>query len=230
MRKQRDKVIKKSEDSKKKSLQKKKQADGDRARERIKKQAQIKQAQIKKEEVSKKGDKIFPMSNKGDSSKETQKGDTEKLGDIRKEREKDAVKKRTDAINKQKDAAVTKEKEKATKKIADLVGEEEETTSIMKKKTFKELRVDEGTNARQRGEIQSPRSEKEYDALSPADKKIIDRRTRNAFKQSISRQPGESPRNKRSKRKRKNFEELDLDAIEEAKKKGYPETPRQKKE
>jgi hypothetical protein len=97
-------------------------------------------------------------------------------------------------------------------------------------KTFKTLRVDEGTNARQRGEVQSPRSQKEYDALSPKDKKLVDARTKRAFKQSISRQPGESPRNKRSKRKRKNFEELDLDAIDEAKKKGYPETPRQKKE
>jgi len=75
-------------------------------------------------------------------------------------------------------------------------------------KTFKNLRVlDEGTSARQRGEVQSPRSQKEYDALSPKDKKIIDKRTRNAFKQSISRQPGESPRNKRITTKRKNFEE-----------------------
>jgi hypothetical protein len=62
----------------------------------------------------------------------------------------------------------------------------------------------EGTNARQRGEVQSPRSQEEYDALSPEDKKIVDKRTRNAFKQSISRQPGESPRNKRTKRKPRN--------------------------
>jgi hypothetical protein len=66
--------------------------------------------------------------------------------------------------------------------------------------------MDEGTNARQRGEVQSPRSQKEYDALSPADKKIVDARTKRAFKQSISRQPGESPRNKRTKRKKKNEE------------------------
>ena len=74
-------------------------------------------------------------------------------------------------------------------------------------KTFKELSDDitnEGTNARQRGEVQSPRSQKEYDALSPEDKEIVDKRTRNAFKQSISRQPGESPRNKRTKRKPRN--------------------------
>jgi hypothetical protein len=62
----------------------------------------------------------------------------------------------------------------------------------------------EGTNARQRGEVQSPRSQEEYDALSPEDKKIVDKRTRNAFKQSISRQPGESPRNKRTKKKPRN--------------------------
>ena len=71
-------------------------------------------------------------------------------------------------------------------------------------KTFKTLRVDEGTNARQRGEVQSPRSEKEYDALSPKDKKIVDKRIENAKKQSMSPNPGESPRNKRTKRKPQN--------------------------
>ena len=73
-------------------------------------------------------------------------------------------------------------------------------------KTFKEISkdIEEGTSARQRGEVQSPRSQKEYDALSPKDKKIVDARTKNAFKQSISRQPGESPRNKRSKKKPRN--------------------------
>ena len=82
-------------------------------------------------------------------------------------------------------------------------------------KNFKDLSDDltanEGTkNARQRGEVQSPRSQKEYDALSPKDKKIVDARTKRAFVQSISRQPGESPRNKRStpKRKKKTWEEL----------------------
>jgi nicotinamidase-related amidase len=67
-----------------------------------------------------------------------------------------------------------------------------------------EVHTNEGTNARQRGEVQSPRSQEEYDALSPEDKKIVDKRTRNAFKQSISRQPGESPRNKRTKKKPRN--------------------------
>jgi hypothetical protein len=74
-------------------------------------------------------------------------------------------------------------------------------------KTFKDLLVQsikEGTNARQRGEPPSPRTPEEYDALSLKDKKIVDRRTKNAFKQSISRQPGESPRNKRTKRKPRN--------------------------
>lgn len=145
---------------------------------------------------SKKGDTMFPQRTPND----TEKGDTEKLADIRKEREKDAVKKRTDAINKQKDTAITKEKEKAAKKISGL-GED-----IIMKKTFKEIskEIEEGTNARQRGEVQSPRSPEEYDALSPADKKIVDRRTKNARKQGMSRQPGESPRNKRTKRKPRN--------------------------
>lgn len=75
-------------------------------------------------------------------------------------------------------------------------------------KTFKEIskEIEEGTkNAKQRsGEVQSPRSQKEYDALSPEDKEIVDARTKRAFKQSISRQPGESPRNKRKKRKPRN--------------------------
>jgi hypothetical protein len=62
--------------------------------------------------------------------------------------------------------------------------------------------MDEGTSARQRGEIQSPRTPEEYDALSPKDKKIIDKRIKNAKKQSMSRQPGESPRNKRSPKKK----------------------------
>ena len=62
----------------------------------------------------------------------------------------------------------------------------------------------EGTNARQRGEIQSPRSQEEYDALSPKDKKIIDKRIANAKKQGMSANPGESPRNKRTKRKPQN--------------------------
>jgi hypothetical protein len=66
-------------------------------------------------------------------------------------------------------------------------------------KTFKTLRVDEGTNARQRGEVQSPRSQKEYDRLSPKDKKLVDDRIKRAFKQSISANPGESPRNKKKK-------------------------------
>ena len=61
----------------------------------------------------------------------------------------------------------------------------------------------EGTNARQRGEIQSPRSQEEYDALSPKDKKIIDKRIANAKKQGMSPNPGESPRN-RKKRKPQN--------------------------
>ena len=170
---------------------------------------------VEKPSQPKKGDKMFPRTtergNPKDAAKETQRSDTEKLADIRKDREKDSVKRRTDAINKQKDTAIAKEKEKAAKKISGLVGEEliveEESPgdAIMKKKTFKNLRaIDEGTSARQRGEVQSPRSQKEYDALSPEDKKIVDRRTRNAFKQSISRQPGESPRNKRKKKKPRN--------------------------
>ena len=74
-------------------------------------------------------------------------------------------------------------------------------------KNFKDLSDDltanEGTkNARQRGEVQSPRSQKEYDALSPKDKKIVDARTKRAFVQSISRQPGESPRNRKKKKPR----------------------------
>jgi hypothetical protein len=68
--------------------------------------------------------------------------------------------------------------------------------------------VEEGTNARQRGEVQSPGSKKEYDALSPEDKEIVDKRIANARKQSMSRQPGESPRNKRSTPKRKKNEEV----------------------
>lgn len=51
----------------------------------------------------------------------------------------------------------------------------------------------EGTNARQRGEIQSPRSEKEYDALSPENKKIVDKRTQNARAQSMLPNPNSSP-------------------------------------
>jgi DUF4097 and DUF4098 domain-containing protein YvlB len=74
-------------------------------------------------------------------------------------------------------------------------------------KTFKELLKDiitnEGTNARQRGEVQSPRSQDEYDALSPKDKKIVDKRIEKAKKQSMSANPGESPRN-RKKRKPRN--------------------------
>jgi len=160
-----------------------------------------------------KGDKMFPQRNPRDAAKETQRSDTEKLADIRKDREKDSVKRRTDAINKQKDTAIAKEKEKAAKKISGLVGEElvvEENSpgdAIMKKKkTFKEIskEIEEGTSARQRGEVQSPRSQKEYDALSPEDKEIVDARTKRAFKQSISRQPGESPRNKRKKKKPRN--------------------------
>ena len=73
--------------------------------------------------------------------------------------------------------------------------------------------VEEGTNAQERGEVQSPRSEEEYDALSPADKKIVDKRIRNAFKQSISRQPGESPRNKRKKMGESIEEDAGLRAI-----------------
>ena len=64
--------------------------------------------------------------------------------------------------------------------------------------------MDEGTNARQRGEIQSPRTPEEYDALSPKDKKIIDKRIANAKKQGMSANPGESPRNKRTKKKPQN--------------------------
>ena len=67
-----------------------------------------------------------------------------------------------------------------------------------------EVHTNEGTNARQRGEIQSPRSQEEYDALSPKDKKIIDKRIKNAKKQGMSANPGESPRNKRTKRKPQN--------------------------
>jgi nicotinamidase-related amidase len=67
-----------------------------------------------------------------------------------------------------------------------------------------EIHTNEGTNARQRGEIQSPRTPEEYDALSPKDKKIIDKRIKNAKKQGMSANPGESPRNKRTKRKPQN--------------------------
>ena len=91
----------------------------------------------------KKGDKMFPYTtakgNPRDAAKETQKSDREKLADIRKDREKDSVKRRTDAINKQKDAAIAKEKEKAAKKISGLVGEENSHGDAIMKKTFKEL-------------------------------------------------------------------------------------------
>ena len=74
-------------------------------------------------------------------------------------------------------------------------------------KTFKELSDDitnEGTNAKQRGEVQSPRSQDEYDALSPRDKKIVDKRIEKAKKQSMSANPGESPRNNRKMKKPRN--------------------------
>jgi hypothetical protein len=143
LRKSRDKLIKKSADSKKKSLQKQKQAKAGRERDMIKRQAQIKQAQTPPPAPPKKNEDVSFSSSSGRAPK------------------------------------------------------------IMK--SFKELRaMDEGTNARQRGEVQSPRSPEEYDALSPADKKIVDKRTKNARKQGMSRQPGESPRNKRTKRKPRN--------------------------
>ncbi|MCP4923119.1 MAG: hypothetical protein GY915_03685, partial [bacterium] len=149
----------------------------------------LKDLLAEKPSPSLKGDTMFPQRTPKDASKETQRSDKEKLADIRKDREKDSVKKRTDAINKQKDTAITKEKEKAAKKISglgeelvvELVVEENSPGGAIMKKTFKELRVlEEGTSARQRGEVQSPRSQKEYDAITPKDKKIVDRRTKNA--------------------------------------------------
>jgi hypothetical protein len=64
-------------------------------------------------------------------------------------------------------------------------------------KTFKNLRdeLEEGTSASDRGEPQTPHTKKEYDALSPKDKKIVDARLKAARKQGMSRNPYESPRN-----------------------------------
>ena len=54
-------------------------------------------------------------------------------------------------------------------------------------------KTNEGTNARERGEVQSPRSQDEYDALSPENKKIVDKRTQNARAQSMLPNPNSSP-------------------------------------
>ena len=49
-------------------------------------------------------------------------------------------------------------------------------------KSFKNLRdeLKEGTSASQRGEPQTPHTKKQYDALSPKDKKIVDARVKRA--------------------------------------------------
>ncbi len=60
---------------------------------------------------------------------------------------------------------------------------------------FKEEYVHEGTSASDRGEPQTPHTKKQYDALSPKDKKLVDARVKAARKQSMSRNPSESPRN-----------------------------------
>jgi hypothetical protein len=64
-------------------------------------------------------------------------------------------------------------------------------------KSFKNLRdeLEEGTSASQRGEPQTPHTKKQYDALSPKEKKIVDARLKAARKQGMSRNPSESPRN-----------------------------------
>ena len=64
-------------------------------------------------------------------------------------------------------------------------------------KSFKNLRdeLKEGTSASQRGEPQTPHTKKQYDALSPKEKKLVDARVKAARKQSMSRNPSESPRN-----------------------------------
>lgn len=58
-----------------------------------------------------------------------------------------------------------------------------------------EVEMEEGTSASQRGEPQTPHTQKQYDALSPKDKKLVDARVKAARKQSDSRNPSESPRN-----------------------------------
>ena len=60
---------------------------------------------------------------------------------------------------------------------------------------FKEEYVHEGTSASDRGEPQTPHTQKQYDALSPKNKKLVDARVKAARKQSMSRNPSESPRN-----------------------------------
>ena len=64
-------------------------------------------------------------------------------------------------------------------------------------KSFKNLRdeLEEGTSASDRGEPQTPHTQKQYDALSPKNKKLVDARVKAARKQSDSRNPSESPRN-----------------------------------
>ena len=72
-----------------------------------------------------------------------------------------------------------------------------------------DVEVNEGTSASDRGEPQTPHTKKQYDALSPKDKKIIDARLKAARKQGMSRNPYESPHNYK---KRKN-EDVEIEEV-----------------